>query len=500
MIKSILKSRGVRTIAWPALAIVAGVGIGAGIAPALHATTALTAPSVSAPAMPASFAAVVAAVKPAVVHIRVTQRVEGRSGDDGAAPTLPERFFGDDFRRRFSPPPGFAERPTPRRATGLGSGFLIEADGHVVTNNHVIGDADRIVVTLNEGRELSATVVGRDARTDLALLKVNENRPLPFVRFADHGPQVGDWVVAVGSPFGLGNTVTAGIVSAHGRSVGAEGPYEGFLQIDAPINPGSSGGPAFNLRGEVVGVNTAIFTPSGGNVGIGFAVPAKSAKSVIMALRQTGRVERGWLGVAIQELTPPLAEGLGLADHKGALVSNVTPGSPAARAGLRAGDIVRRVNTNEVASVKDLPRLIAELKDGSEARIEVVREGKSLVTTVTIGALPDRSAATGPAKNGEADRKLGLAIAPLTPEARLAHGIPREMDGVLVAAVRPDSVAAEEGLRPGDVVTAVGATPVTTPAELGSAVARAEQERKKTVVLRVARRDQERYVALPLPA
>jgi serine protease Do len=372
----------------------------------------------------------------------------------------------------------------------------VAPEGYIVTNDHVVGSAERISVTLNDGSQHSARLIGRDSRTDLALLKIDAKEPLPFVRFAGSEPRVGDWVVAVGSPFGLGNTVTAGIVSAHGRSVGSDGPFEGFMQIDAAINPGNSGGPAFNVKGEVVGVNTAIFTPSGGNVGIGFAVPADTAAMTIASLRESGRVERGWLGVSIQEVTPDLAEGFGLKEVRGALISKVSPESPAAKAGMREGDIVVRVNGAAVAAVRDLPRLVGSLKAGDAASIEVVRNGKIQNLTATVGRSPERDQVAG--TQAPANAGLGLALAALDPSMRRNFGIGDNVDGVLIAAVRPDSAAAEEGLRAGDVIVAVGPSRVTQPAEIQDAVRLAERDRRKTVVLRVARGDYERFVALPI--
>lgn len=328
-----------------------------------------------------SFAALAERVKPAVVSVQ-THIVEATAPND-----LYESPFGDFFRRYGLP---FDAYPAPpREGLAQGSGFFVSSDGYVVTNNHVVRNAREVRVTLDDGKSVEARVVANDPRTDLALLKTKSGGGYPFVRFAKTEPRVGDWVLAVGNPFGFGGTVTAGIVSARGRNIG-EGPYDDFLQIDAPVNRGNSGGPAFNLEGEVVGVNTAIYSPSGGNVGIAFAIPAAVAQPVVDALRRGGAVERGYLGVSLQALDDDLARSLGLRDARGALVAEINADGPAAKSGLRSGDVVLRANDVTIASTSDLARIVALRRPGSALHLEILRDGRKMSITVTLGAFPQQ--------------------------------------------------------------------------------------------------------------
>jgi serine protease Do len=364
-----------------------------------------------------SFAPLVQQVSSAVVNIAAIREVAGRDAPaQGAiAPGSPM----EEFLRRFGAPLPQRERPDaqPRRATALGSGFVIDPAGYVVTNNHVVADAKEIAVTFADGRQLNARLVGRDDKTDLALIKVESAAPLPAVAWGDSDRvQVGDWVLAVGNPFGLGGTVTAGIVSARGRDIQA-GPYDDFLQLDAPINQGNSGGPAFDMSGRVIGVNTAIYSPNGGSVGIGFAIPAAVARPVIDALRETGRIERGWIGVSVQPLTPDLATGLGLATGQdGALVAQLEPNGPAARAGLRQGDVVVAIDGRPVNRLRDLPRAIAAVKPGATASVDILRRGTAMQVPVVVGSTrAAERAARAAAPQPTSAEPLGRAL-------RLPHG------------------------------------------------------------------------------
>jgi serine protease Do len=390
-----LRTRALASVA--AVAIVASGALGVTVVQGQHPAFAQAAPiTVETAHAPASFADVVDKVKPAVVSVKVRAEQVASLGDedtptsrlDNLPPQLKELFrrFGENGM----PPQG------PRRGgrgggSAQGSGFFISADGFVVTNNHVVDNAKSVEVTLDDGRTLSAKVLGADPKSDLALLKVTEGGPFPYVKLAAAAPRVGDWVVAIGNPFGLGGTVTSGIVSARGRDIGA-GPYDDFLQIDAPINRGNSGGPTFNLRGEVVGVNTAIASPSGGSVGLAFAIPSSTVQAVVDQLETNGKVERGFLGVQIQALTPDLADGLGLKNQKGALVNSAQPSTPAAKAGLRSGDVVTSINGEPVSDARELTRRIAGLKPGTKIELGYLRDGGQRTATVELGTLPTETA------------------------------------------------------------------------------------------------------------
>ena len=488
------KARGRRRLL--ALASVALAG-GLAAAPLFGGIHAAPAPI---PIGPASFADVAQKVKPAVVNISTTRKGAAPGGREHASPGFPPGSpFEEFFRRYFDRQADEGARRTPRaEIRALGSGFIIDPAGYVVTNNHVIEGADTITVVLDDGTRLAADVRGRDPKTDLALLKVEAAEPLAHVSFGDSDAmRVGDWVVAVGNPFGLGGTVTAGIISARGRDL-KSGPFDDFLQVDAPINRGNSGGPLFDGAGRVIGINTAIYSPSGGNVGIGFAIPSALAEPIIAELRADGRVERGWLGVRIQPVTEDIADGLGLAGKGGALVAGVEPDSPAAKAGLRPGDVIRGVDGHAVTRLGDLPRLVAGVRSGETARIEVWRHGSERTVEVTIGSVPAGDVMASGRTEDHGQPALGLSLASLTDEVRRRFGLADDARGVVVVAVEAGSAAAERGLRPGDVVVMAGQDPVAAPADVVRAVDSAAAAKRRSVVLLVSRRGEERFVALPL--
>jgi serine protease Do len=455
----------------------------------------------AAPRTPAaqavSFADVIDSVSPAVVNIAVT-KVE-------TAPTSFQQFGGGQqglpfefFQRFFDGNQGGVPRQMPeRRSEGQGSGFLIDASGYIVTNNHVAGGADQITVTMQDGHKYEAKLVGNDPRTDLALIKIDATN-LPYVAFGDSDKaRVGDWVVAIGNPFGLGGTATAGIISARGRDIRLDEYNDNdYLQLDAPINFGNSGGPVFNVAGEVIGVNTAIFSPNGGNVGIGFAIPSNQAKEIIADLRENGSVERGWLGVQIQDVDEDLAKSLHLNGTDGALVVEVVGDSPAAKGGLQPGDVVTRFNDRAIDKSRTLSRAVAGTAPNSTAKVTVWRDGKSRDLKVEVGEAANQavaSAGQGGAAQGQAH--LGLQLRPLTDNDRGMLGLPSDVNGVVVANVEPGSPAAEKGIRPGDVITRVNQKPVSS---VGDAVAALNSVRdaKETALLLVRRGDSQRFVAL----
>ena len=445
-----------------------------------------------------SFAAVVEAVSPAVVSIEVGHGARPVSAAERWPGTrMPEhfkRFFGEDFAERFGGAPGWGHRGMVPPRQGIGSGFIVDADGHVVTNNHVIEGAETVTVILDNDDRVDADIVGRDPKTDLALLKIEADEPLPVVRFAAADSyRVGDWVVAVGNPFGLGKTATFGIVSARGRGIGSS-PYDDHLQIDAPINRGNSGGPSFNLRGEVIGVNTAILSPTGGNVGIGFAVPAATAQTVIDDLKEHGRVMRGWLGVHIQPVTADIADSLGLAAAEGAIVARVQPASPAAAAGIEPGDVITALDRETVDDVRALSRGIAAIEAGQSAVLTVWRDGRSIELTAVIARAA--AAAAGADEPGRLDA-FGFRLENIDPAIRESLGIDGGGGGVVVAEVAPGGAAARKGVRPGDVIVAVGNRPVGSIAEVGARIDAARDGGRKAALFLMNRDGRERFVALP---
>jgi serine protease Do len=451
----------------------------------------------------ASFADVVETVSPAVVNIAVTKVEAGApTAFQFSTPGAPNQQFRGQFpfeffERFFEGDP----RQFQRRSEGQGSGFLVDASGYIVTNNHVAGEAEEITVTLQDGRKFDASLVGSDPRTDLAVLKIDATG-LPYVAFGDSdSARVGDWVVAIGNPFGLGGTATAGIISARGRDSRqlrlSEYAYTDYLQLDAPINFGNSGGPVFNVAGEVIGVNTAIFSPNGGNVGIGFAIPANQAKDIVADLRENGTVERGWLGVNIQSLDEDLAQSFGLDDASGALVADVVEDSPAARGGLQTGDVITRFNGTAIEDARDLSRSVAAAEPNESARLTVWRDGRSRELTVELGEAPSDPVVAlergGSGARGSA--AAGLTLRPMTDQDRAALGIPSDVRGVVVASVDPDSAAAEKGLRQGDVITGINREPVTNVADAVAALNAARQG-DGTALVQVRRGDAQQFVAL----
>jgi len=442
---------------------------------------------------PVSFANVVDAVRPAVVSVRVKAAREDASADSQDMPfDFPPNSPMERFFRQFRGQNGPQQQPPRQFAMSLGSGFFISDDGYVVTNNHVIDKGQSVTVITDDGTEYAAKVVGKDDKTDLALLKVDAaDKKFTYVKFSEGNIRVGDWVVAVGNPFGLGGTVTAGIVSARGREIGA-GPYDDFLQIDAAVNRGNSGGPTFNLQGEVIGVNTAIFSPSGGSVGIAFDIPASTAERIITDLKDHGSVTRGWLGVQIQAITPDIAASLKLKDDKGALVAEPQDNSPAVKAGLQSGDAILGVNGQPVKDPRDLAMKIAGFAPGSDVKVTYWRDGTTHDVDVKLGKLPaSDQQASNEQDNGKPQAQpsslddFGLALAPSD-----------DKNGVVITNVDPNGQGAERGLQPGDVILSVGDAKVSAPAEVEKKVADAKATGQKAILLRVKSGDQTRYVAL----
>ncbi len=496
---SSLKSRRNAAFAAVLLAGTALGGLGASLRPAAAENSAISAAPIVAPAGPAlpGFGELVRRVRPAVVTITSTERVQAEQASSPFSPGSDQdqtfrHFFGNNHSGTEGQPGNQGQL-----AKALGSGFIIDADGHVVTNNHVVDGATKVVVTLDDGRELNARVVGRDARTDIAVLKIDAGVKLPYLALGDSDKaQPGDWVVAMGNPFGLGGSVTAGIVSARGRDIGA-GPYDDFLQIDAPINRGNSGGPLFGTDGTVMGVNTAIFSPSGGSVGIGFAIPSNLVKQVVAELEEHGHLERGYLGVMSQKLSPEIASALKLAHPSGALVAEVDPDGPAAKAGLKPGDIVTAVNGSEVGDPRALARQVAAIRPGSVATVAVQRDGAEQTLKMTAAALPEKTADASVPGEPSSGAKLGLALAPINPAARESLGLGEEVKGAVIAGVRPNSPASEAGLKPGDVLLSVGNRLVATPQEAVQAIRAQQGAKQQAVALRVLRDGHSLFVAVP---
>jgi serine protease Do len=451
---------------------------------------------------PPTFADIVERIAPAVVNISTTKALA--AGENFPFPQPPpgspfEDFFREFFDREQAP-------QAPRRTSSLGSGFVVDSTGYVVTNNHVIAEADEISVVFSDDKTYAADLVGRDPKTDLALLKIkDEAGPFPAVTFGNSDTvRVGDWIIAIGNPFGLGNSVTAGIVSARSRDIRA-GPYDDFLQVDAPINRGNSGGPSFNLDGEVIGINTAIFSPSGGNVGIGFAIPSNLALPVIESLKESGRVDRGWLGVRIQSVTEEIAESLSLPEAEGALVASVTPGGPAEVAQIQPGDVILEFDGKKVDRMRGLPRIVAETEIGKTVDVMVWRRGEKQAVNVTLGKLPEEEelaalteeGADTPSPSAELNA-LGITVAAITNELRQQFELGEGAKGVVITQVTDGSAASQESLRPGDVIVEVGQEEVNSPPEVTAKVNQAKQEDKKSVLLLVDRKGDLRFVALRL--
>ena len=460
-----------------------------------------------------SFAPLVKKVSPAVVNISVSQKADAdamvEEPEMTPSPGFPDSPF-DEFLRRFfeQQDPGGQRRLFPQipgaqaRRIALGSGFIVDPSGFVVTNSHVVGDAAKVEVTLQDNSKYAAKIIGRDPKTDIAVLKIKADKPLPYVKFGDSSAaQVGDWVMAVGNPFGLGGTVTTGIISARGRDIHS-GPFDDFLQIDAPINRGNSGGPTFNLEGEVIGINTAIYSPNGGSVGIGFAVPSNVAKTIVAQLEEHGKVSRGWLGVQIQEVTPAIAASLGLHGEQGALVAVVTPGSPSATAGIKQGDVILSFNGTEVDHLRDLPRLVAETAPDRDATIKVWRNGQTLQLQAKVGELANEKVASANAGEDEGQpmkaEAMGMHFAPLTARLRRELHVAKDVHGVVVTRVDSGSAAEEVGLSEGDVLVAIDQQPVNTPEEAADKLKEVAGSPKKSALLLLNRHGVTQYVGVNL--
>jgi serine protease Do len=444
-------------------------------------------------AQPFSFADVVDHVRGAVVSIKVKVT---ETADDQNSEDTPHLQPGDPLERFFK---RFGEEGMPRgyhahphTSMAQGSGFIISSDGYVVTNNHVVDHATEVTVVTDEGKTLSAKVIGTDKKTDLALLKITEGSDYPHVDFAKAAPRVGDWVLAVGNPFGLGGTVTAGIISARGRDIGA-GPYDDFLQIDAPVNRGNSGGPTFDAQGHVVGVNTAIYSPSGGSVGIGFAIPAEVVQTVVKDLKDKGSVTRGWIGVQIQPVTPEIADSLGLKGAKGALVAEAQKGAPAAEAGIKSGDVILGVDGENIDGPHELARKVAALGPNAKADLMIWHDGAQKTISVKLGTLPNDKEAKAEMSKGDDSGSMttfGLVLAP-------AESVPGSgKEGVVITDIDPDGAAAQKGLKVGDVILDAGGKSVSRPSEIQSTLADAKKDGRKAVLLRVKSSEGTRFVAL----
>jgi len=484
----------------------AAIIVGAGALPFAFSTSA----SVAAAAEPAgiiapggSFAPIVDADKPAVVTVTTTMKATDTSADSGNSPM--DEQFRQFFENQGIPFPKQAPRQQQsQHAMALGSGFIISPDGIIVTNNHVIQNAVDIKVTLDDGTELPAKLLGADAKSDLAVLKIQAPKPLATIAWGDSDKlKLGDQILAIGNPFGIGTTVTAGIVSARGRDLHS-GPYDDFIQIDAPINHGNSGGPLVDREGNVVGINTAIYSPNGGSVGVGFAIPSDEAKAIVAKLEKNGSIDHGYLGVAIQPVTSDVANAMGLSKTEGALVANVTDDTPAARAGIKSGDIVTAVGNETVKTPKDLSRLVADLAPGDKRSVTLWRDGKSMDVSVTIGGNDDTKQASNENGDGKVQPSnqpsIGVGLANLTPDVRQQLNLPRGVEGAVVASVNPDKPAAAAGIQTGDIIVSVNDQPVRNAHEVQTAVAKAGKDGRKSVLLLIERDGDKTFVAVPFSA
>ena len=446
---------------------------------------------------PSGFADIVAKVKPAVISVRVRMDADKtaslRDNDGQTQPGAPfDRFFRQFDFRQFGFPNDMPNGGTPRNrpANAEGSGFFISADGYAVTNNHVVDHAKTVQVVTDDGKILAAKVIGTDPKTDVALIKVDGNN-FPFVKFADRNPQIGDWVIAVGNPFGLGGTVTAGVVSARGRDIGS-GPYDDFIQIDAPVNKGNSGGPSFDVNGNVIGVNTAIFSPSGGSVGIGFDIPAQTVKAVVAQLKDTGHVTRGWIGVQIQSVTPDIVNSLGLKTATGAIVDEPQSDGPAAKAGIMSGDVITTLDGNAVKDSHTLARKIGSMAPGTSVKLGVLHNGSEKTVMLTLGTLPDeRQANAAPRESPESGTPhLGLTLAP-------ANAAGEGTRGVVVTAVDPNGPGADRGIQGGDVILDVAGKTVSSPFDVSKEITDLRNAGKHTALMRVKSNNGIKFVAIP---
>ncbi|MBC9179986.1 DegQ family serine endoprotease [Pseudoroseomonas ludipueritiae] len=483
----------------------------------------MTAPSVTPPrttppappavATPESFAPLARRLLPAVVNVQTSQTIGGPRAGRPDAPEIPQAPPGSPFEELFRDflerqRPGQRPGQPPRRAQSQGSGFIIDASGIIVTNNHVVDGADEINVVLQDNTTLKAELVGVDARTDLAVLRVKTDKPLPTVAFGDSDKaEVGDWVLAIGNPLGFGGSVTSGIVSARGRNINA-GPYDDFIQTDAAINRGNSGGPLFNVQGEVIGINTAIVSPSGGSIGIGFSIPSNLAKNIVAQLRDGGRVKRGWMGVNIQQVTEEIAESLNVpGGARGALVARADENGPAAKAGVRNGDVILRFNNQDVKEMRNLPRIVAETPVGTEVPMTVWRNGKEEQLKLTVAELPTdlQAAATAAPEQTRPGAALelsglGLKVSPITPEVKERFSLRDEAKGVVVTEVAPGSSAAERGITAGDLIVEVQQNRVSTPQEVREQLERLRKQNRPSALLLIENGQGQRFVPLRLRA
>ena len=480
------------------MSLVKNKSISGALVGALMVATALTAAAVIAPTLPvqaetnvtfapaSGFADLAAKVMPSVVSVQVKFSNAATSAENQVPviPGIPPDSPFYDYFKNLPKGQGGGQDQKPQGGMAQGSGFFISADGHIVTNNHVVKGSDEVSITMQDGSEYKAKVIGTDAKTDLALIKIDAERSFQFVDFAEGKPRVGDWVMAVGNPFGLGGTVTTGIVSAEGRDIGS-GPYDDFIQIDASINHGNSGGPAFNLQGDVIGINTAIYSPSGGSVGIGFAIPASTAENVIASLKADGKVTRGWLGVQIQPVTADIAESMGLKEAKGAIVADVTADSPALKGGLKTGDTILSFNGGAIDDARDLSKKVASVVPGNSADVVIIRDGKEQTLKIEVGKMPGEQAMAVPAV--EAPAKFDLAQLGI----KLESG---DGGGVRVTDVDPNGIAASKGLRPGDTIIEVAGVDVQSPADVKEAL----KGSKSKALMLVKSGEGQRFIAMPL--
>jgi len=465
-------------------------------------------------AAPDSFADLAAKLLPAVVNVSSSQTITAKNGGPGVGPEMPmfppgspfEQFFKDFLNRNHQGQGGGDSQPRPeRRAQSLGSGFIIDASGYVVTNNHVIEGADEVSVTLQDNTILKAEIIGRDESGDIALLKVKSDKPLPTVDFGDSSQsRVGDWVLAIGNPFGLGGTVTAGIVSARGRDI-HQGQYDDFIQTDAAINRGNSGGPLFNMDGQVIGINTAIFSPSGGSIGIGFSIPSNMAKTIVAQLKEYGHPRRGWLGVKIQQVTPDIAESLGLKDAAGAMIAGITDGGPADKAKIRAGDVILKFDGQDVKEMHNLPRIVADSEVGKQVPVVLWRDGKEVTLQTTLAERPADAQLAAVDSGAKPDTTqptditgLGLKVAPVSQDLKDKFQLGAEQKGVVITDVAPNTAAAERGLKPGDVIMEVQQGEVASPADIQKQVDAARKADRKFVLMLIQREGGTQYIPLSL--
>ncbi|MDS7593931.1 DegQ family serine endoprotease [Agrobacterium tumefaciens] len=465
-----------------------------------------TAPAVAGIVAPAgSFASIVAADKPAVVTITTTMKAEPVTAP-GTSPFGEDSPFNEQFRQFFGqqgiPMPRQApEQPQSQRAQALGSGFIISPDGYIVTNNHVIDKAMNIKVTLDDGTELPATLIGADPKSDLAVVKVEAKKPLPTVAWGDSDRlKLGDLILAIGNPFGIGTTVTAGIVSARGRDLHS-GPYDDFIQIDAPINHGNSGGPLVDGDGKVVGINTAIYSPNGGSVGVGFAIPSDQAQAIVAKLIKSGSIEHGFIGVQIQPVTADVANAIGLDKPEGALVASVNEDTPAAKAGIKTGDVITAVGGKPISSPRDLSRMVADLAPGDREAFTIWRQGASKDLRLTIGESgQEQQASADTGKDASAAEKvptIGIGLADITDDIRQALNLPAQEKGAIIESVAPDKPAADAGLQAGDIIVSVNQQTVKSAAEAKTAVADAGKAGRKAVLLLIQRGDTKSFITVP---